>query len=213
MTSMDRKTARINAPSLLPRRARESSKHDYGRLLIVGGSTGCSGAPTLASRAAVRGGAGLVHLAVPQRHIHDRRRQERRGHGHARRRNSRTAAHERRAIAALERTRRALRRAGHRPRPRPQRGAVYALCARWPEYRSADLARCRRAVGALAARAGFLAGLKRPAVLTPHEGEFTRHLGGDLTLGRVEAARRYAAKSAASWCSRARTRSWPSRTV
>ena len=41
---------------------------------------------------------------------------------------------------------------------------------------------------------GFLAGLKRPAVLTPHEGEFTRHLGGDLSLGRVEAARRYAAE-------------------
>ena len=63
---MDKITARSAAPSLLPRRARASSKHDYGRLLIVGGSTGYSGAPNIASRAAVRGGAGLVHLAVPE---------------------------------------------------------------------------------------------------------------------------------------------------
>ena len=63
---MDKLKARAAAPCLLPRRARESSKHDYGRLLIVGGSVGYSGAPTLASRAAVRGGAGLVHLAVPR---------------------------------------------------------------------------------------------------------------------------------------------------
>ena len=63
---MGKLTARADAPSLLPRRARASSKHDYGRLLIVGGSVGYSGAPTLASRAAVRGGAGLVHLAVPR---------------------------------------------------------------------------------------------------------------------------------------------------
>ena len=54
---MGKLTARADAPSLLPRRARASSKHDYGRLLIVGGSVGYSGAPTLASRAAVRGGA------------------------------------------------------------------------------------------------------------------------------------------------------------
>ena len=62
---MDIIAVKASAPSLLPRRARESSKHDYGRLLIVGGSTGFSGAPTLASRAAVRAGAGLVYLAVP----------------------------------------------------------------------------------------------------------------------------------------------------
>ena len=63
---MEREAIKALAPSLLPKRARVSSKHDYGRLLIVGGSTGFSGAPTLASRAAVRGGAGLVHLAVPE---------------------------------------------------------------------------------------------------------------------------------------------------
>ncbi|HBR08610.1 MAG TPA: bifunctional ADP-dependent NAD(P)H-hydrate dehydratase/NAD(P)H-hydrate epimerase [Clostridiales bacterium] len=49
----------------LPRRRRISHKGNYGRLLIVGGSVGYTGAPTLAARAAVRGGAGLVFVAVP----------------------------------------------------------------------------------------------------------------------------------------------------
>lgn len=54
-------------PPTLPRRRRDASKHDFGRLLIVAGSVGYTGAPTLASRAAVRGGAGLVYLGVPER--------------------------------------------------------------------------------------------------------------------------------------------------
>ena len=53
-------------PPTLPRRRRDASKHDFGRLLIVAGSVGYTGAPTLASRAAVRGGAGLVYLGVPE---------------------------------------------------------------------------------------------------------------------------------------------------
>ena len=47
-------------PPTLPCRRRDASKHDFGRLLIVAGSVGYTGAPSLASRAAVRGGAGLV---------------------------------------------------------------------------------------------------------------------------------------------------------
>jgi ADP-dependent NAD(P)H-hydrate dehydratase len=49
---------------LVPRR-RESHKGDYGRALLVGGSRGMSGAIALAGMGAVRGGAGLVTLAVP----------------------------------------------------------------------------------------------------------------------------------------------------
>lgn len=50
---------------LLPKRAAETHKGDYGRLLILGGSVGYTGAPTLCARAAVRSGAGLVYLGVP----------------------------------------------------------------------------------------------------------------------------------------------------
>ena len=44
----------------LPRRASDTNKYDYGRVLIVGGCVGYTGAPTLCARAALRCGAGLV---------------------------------------------------------------------------------------------------------------------------------------------------------
>lgn len=50
----------------LPKRKRDSHKYDYGRLLIIGGSVGYTGAPTLCARAAVCAGAGLVSLGVPE---------------------------------------------------------------------------------------------------------------------------------------------------
>ncbi len=49
----------------LPARRPESHKGDFGRALLVGGSRGMSGAIGLAGIAALRGGAGLVTLAVP----------------------------------------------------------------------------------------------------------------------------------------------------
>jgi NAD(P)H-hydrate epimerase len=51
-------------PSLAPRRA-ESNKGDFGRVLVVAGSRGMTGAAVLCGTAALRGGAGLVRLAVP----------------------------------------------------------------------------------------------------------------------------------------------------
>ncbi len=50
----------------LPRRRRETSKRDYGRVVVVGGSAGMAGAPALAAMAALRSGAGLVELLVPE---------------------------------------------------------------------------------------------------------------------------------------------------
>ncbi len=50
----------------LPRRAREAHKGDFGRACILGGSVGYSGAPVLAAQAAVRTGAGLVSVLVPE---------------------------------------------------------------------------------------------------------------------------------------------------
>src|SRR5579885_2484026 len=51
-------------PSLSPR-APDSHKGDFGRVLIVAGSRGMSGAAVLAATTALRGGAGLVRVAVP----------------------------------------------------------------------------------------------------------------------------------------------------
>ncbi len=49
----------------LPKRRAESHKGDYGRVLIVAGSRGMTGAAALAGMGALRSGAGLVFLAVP----------------------------------------------------------------------------------------------------------------------------------------------------
>jgi len=51
----------------LPRRNPNTHKGDYGRCLIIAGSVGYTGAPTLCARAASRCGAGLVAVGVPQR--------------------------------------------------------------------------------------------------------------------------------------------------
>lgn len=57
-------TAR-EAAQWLPPRPRASHKGNYGRVLVVAGSTGMTGAAALASEAALRIGAGLVTLAIP----------------------------------------------------------------------------------------------------------------------------------------------------
>ncbi len=50
----------------LPRRAPWAHKGDCGRVLVIAGSVGMTGAATLTSMAALRAGAGLVYLAIPQ---------------------------------------------------------------------------------------------------------------------------------------------------
>ncbi len=51
---------------LLPRRDRNAHKGDFGRVLIVAGSVGYTGAPVLAANAALRAGAGLIFVGVPE---------------------------------------------------------------------------------------------------------------------------------------------------
>jgi ADP-dependent NAD(P)H-hydrate dehydratase / NAD(P)H-hydrate epimerase len=51
---------------LLPARPPDANKGSFGRVLIVAGSEGMTGAATLAAEAAGRIGAGLVFVAVPQ---------------------------------------------------------------------------------------------------------------------------------------------------
>lgn len=50
----------------LPPRPVDAHKGEFGKLFILAGSRGCTGAAALCARAAVRGGAGLVTLAVPE---------------------------------------------------------------------------------------------------------------------------------------------------
>ena len=58
------------APGLLrrwlPERKRDAHKGDFGRVLLLCGAVGYTGAPALAARGALRTGAGLVYLGAPE---------------------------------------------------------------------------------------------------------------------------------------------------
>ena len=59
-------TTATQAIQWMPSRPLSSHKGSYGRVLVVAGSTGMTGAAALASEAALRAGAGLVSLATPK---------------------------------------------------------------------------------------------------------------------------------------------------
>ena len=54
-----------NIPKLKPR-AKDAHKGDFGKVCIIAGSIGMSGAAALAGKAALRSGAGLVRVATPK---------------------------------------------------------------------------------------------------------------------------------------------------
>ena len=54
------------AAAALPKRKINGHKGDFGKLLVVGGAVGYTGAPYLTASAAVRTGCGLVFLGVPE---------------------------------------------------------------------------------------------------------------------------------------------------
>lgn len=64
MATRPLKTPPADLPRLAPR-GRDTSKRDYGRVVVVGGSSGMAGAPALAAIAALKSGAGLVEAIVP----------------------------------------------------------------------------------------------------------------------------------------------------
>ena len=56
----------IDAIPQLEARPSDGHKGDFGKVLVVAGSVGMSGAAALAGRAALRSGAGLVRVATPK---------------------------------------------------------------------------------------------------------------------------------------------------
>jgi ADP-dependent NAD(P)H-hydrate dehydratase len=67
MNDAVRKSGSVDRLPKLSVRKPDSHKGDFGRALLIGGSRGMSGAISLSGMAAMRSGAGLVTLAVPDR--------------------------------------------------------------------------------------------------------------------------------------------------
>ena len=167
---------------VLPRRKPNSHKGDYGKLFLLAGSEGYTGAPVLAASAAVRSGAGLVFLGVP-REIY-----------------SIVAVKCSSAMpfplperyeAILEKAAScdaALLGPGLGRAPRTQR-LVRSLLAdlELPVVLDAD------GINALAGHMDILDGRKALTILTPHDGEFARLTGTGLPIrDRLETARNFA---------------------
>ncbi|MDO8303375.1 MAG: NAD(P)H-hydrate dehydratase [Sedimentisphaerales bacterium] len=58
---------RITNVPRLKKRASDAHKGDFGKVLVIAGSAGMSGAAALVGKAALRSGSGLVRVAVPER--------------------------------------------------------------------------------------------------------------------------------------------------
>ena len=181
----------------LPRRERDAHKGSFGLALIVGGSRGMSGAVSLAGMAALRGGAGLVRLAVPDVCLDV------------------VAAHEPsymtiglpssaagqidgEALALIEQS--AASATAVAVGPGLGRGEqLDAIVARLYQTVALPMVFDADALNGLATRPDVLATHAGPRVLTPHPGEFARLTGGHIlplearNEAAVELARRYGA--------------------
>lgn len=173
----------------LPKRKKVTHKGDYGRDLIIAGSTGYTGAPILASRAASMMGAGLVSLGVPE------------------------AIYTIAAVKCDEEMPFAL------PCLKDGTLGEPALCAILDRLRSADVCLIGPGLGrsqeineivsslirnadiplildadginAVSGNIDILDEAKAPIILTPHAGEYKR-LGGGEYGSRLDSARRFA---------------------
>lgn len=174
----------------LPRRDTQGHKGDFGKVYVLGGSVGYTGAPVFCSRAAVRTGCGLVFLGVPAGiwQVAAVKSDEAMPH-------PLPSLDGKLCLSAEEGIRR--RAAGC--------DAVAMGCGMGRSEESDALVRrlltldrplvldadginaLERHIDELSLRRGLV------TVLTPHEGEFFR-AGGDLSRGRESGARAYAAR-------------------
>ena len=174
----------------LPERKADGHKGDFGKLLVVGGSVGYTGAPYLTASAAVRSGTGLVFLGVPESiwaveaakcvsampfPLTDK-----------------SGALSNKALQGIEEKLKTCHvlalgpGLGRAPRTEQLVREILHRTER-PVVLDAD------GINALSGHMDVLDARKgRITILTPHDGEFTR-IGGDLSRGdRVKAARDFA---------------------
>jgi NAD(P)H-hydrate epimerase len=179
----------------LPPRPPDSHKGDFGRVLLVAGSRGMSGAAVLSASAALRGGAGLVRVALPEGilpivaagnpcYMTAPLPQDEHG----------------RLAAVAEAELVALARANDVVAAGPGLGrspALTALLSALLEQVPVPLVLDADGLNALQGHADRLRRRTAPLVLTPHPAEFARLAGGDVATvqaHRQEMAVRFAAE-------------------
>ncbi len=174
----------------MPRRSSDAHKGSCGSVLVVGGSEGMTGAPTLAAAGALRSGAGLVTVAMPRCASPAPLPPEA----------MRSLLPDRDGFlvpeaigplgAALDRATAVCLGPGLGANEAAREFALTLMagCAK-PMVVDAD------ALNALAGRPDAVRGRSAPTVLTPHPGECGRLLGvgaAEVQADRLEAARRVA---------------------
>jgi NAD(P)H-hydrate epimerase len=177
---------------LFPRRRRGGSKFDSGVVLVVGGSAGLTGAPTMAARSASRAGAGYVQVAVPEsaQGAIDMRLLEQMSRGLPEHDGAHTATGVPVAEEMAERAGAVVLGPGLGRDPGAAEFArAVAAAVRQPLLIDAD------GLNAHAGQLDLLRARAAPTVLTPHEGELARLLG--LSSEEVRAHRLARARDAA----------------
>jgi hydroxyethylthiazole kinase-like uncharacterized protein yjeF len=163
----------------LPRRRREAHKWQSA-VLVVAGSPGMLGAPSLASTAALRAGSGYVRLGVPGGALSELPRAEAVGVSLP------AEGWDAEALVALERCR-ALVVGPGLGRSEATAAAVRRLVARAPVPVVVD-ADGLYAIGGREELARICSEREQPTVVTPHDGEFARLAGGPPGEDRIAAA-------------------------
>ena len=168
------------ARALLPRRREDGHKGSFGKVYVLGGAVGYTGAPVYAGEAAVRTGSGLVFVGVPGEvyPIVASRCGVSMAHPIPERYEdllARIAACDAAAIGP-----------GLGRRPETERTVLRLL-----EELTIPVVLDADGINAVSAHIDVLTGRRCPTVVTPHEGEFLR-LGGDLSRGRERAAEEFA---------------------
>jgi NAD(P)H-hydrate epimerase len=169
-------------------------KADAGRLLVIAGSPGMTGAAALAANAAVRAGAGLVYLAIPEglNAILEQKCTEPITSPQAETLGGTLSLAAAESLLAQAAACKAVVLGPGLGRHPETAALVQRLVAeiRQPLVVDAD------ALNALGGRAELLAARQAPTVITPHPGELSRLLGvtvAAIQADRVTAARRTAA--------------------
>ena len=175
---------------ILPDRDVNASKGDFGRILLLCGSRGFTGAAALAAMGALRSGAGLVYLGVPESiyAIEAIKLNEPVVFPLA----DEGGMLSDRSIGEIQGRLSAMDAVLVGPGLGRSPGTRVVVTAVLESYQGCVVLDAD-GINVLSEHRNVLRGRKYPTVLTPHDKEF-RRIGGNLTLPRVQAAEAFAAE-------------------